>query len=156
MLWEQITPSKLIFWDRIKVDTDSKTLQDSNMCPRVHTRSVRNSCAIMSERRRLFYWYILQKTGPSHYYCAQCAAHDQFAIRPNGTTIPYIRRLNSSQKWRYISKMDGNLWKTQRNLLKNSIAIEGGFHHVFAPGKTSKKSLNFSHLPYIWSTFVRN
>ena len=32
MLREQIKPSKLIFWDRIKVDTDSETLKDSNMC----------------------------------------------------------------------------------------------------------------------------
>ena len=52
----------------------------------------------MSERRRLFYWYILQKTGPSHYYCAQRAAHDQFAVRQNVTTIPYIRRLNSGEE----------------------------------------------------------
>ena len=34
MLREQIKPSKLIFWDRIKVDTDSETLKDSNMCSR--------------------------------------------------------------------------------------------------------------------------
>ena len=34
MLREQIKPSKLIFWDRIKVDTDSETLTDSNMCSR--------------------------------------------------------------------------------------------------------------------------
>ena len=50
----------------------------------------------MSEMQWLFYWYILQKTGPSHYYCAQWAAHDQFAIRPNGSTIPNIRRRNSN------------------------------------------------------------
>ena len=30
MLREQIQPSKLIFLDRIKVDTDSETLKDSN------------------------------------------------------------------------------------------------------------------------------
>ena len=35
MLREQIKPSKLIFWDRIKVDTDSESLQDSNMCSKV-------------------------------------------------------------------------------------------------------------------------
>ena len=32
MLRGQIKPSKLIFWDRTKVDTDSETLKDSNMC----------------------------------------------------------------------------------------------------------------------------
>ena len=54
---------------------------------RVPTRSETKACDIMSERRRLFYWYVLlQKTGPSHYYCP----HDQFAVRPNVTTIPYI------------------------------------------------------------------
>ena len=34
MLRGQIKPSKLIFWDRTKVDTDSETLKDSNMCSR--------------------------------------------------------------------------------------------------------------------------
>ena len=34
MLREQIKPSKLIFWDRIKVDTDYESLTDSNMCSR--------------------------------------------------------------------------------------------------------------------------
>ena len=33
--WEQIKHSRLNFQDRIKVDTDSESLKDSNMCSQV-------------------------------------------------------------------------------------------------------------------------
>ena len=33
--WEQIRSSRLNFQDRIKVDTDSESLKDSNMCSQV-------------------------------------------------------------------------------------------------------------------------